>query len=132
MKAIKKKLTVNAPISKVWAALTGPKAIEAWMGGPVKSNPRSGGRYAYFGGETAGKYTRVEKPTELEYTWRQSGWPDEWADSRVHWKLKPVKTGTQIELTHSSFPNQDERDSHDAGWDEYWFGPMKAWLENKE
>jgi uncharacterized protein YndB with AHSA1/START domain len=76
MKPIKKRLIVKTSISKVWAALTGRKAIEAWMGGPVKSNPRIGGRYAYFGGETTGRYTRVEKPTELAYTWRQAVWPD--------------------------------------------------------
>jgi len=129
MQPIKKKLAFAAPIEKVWAALTGPKAIAAWMGGPVTSNPRAGGRYAYFGGETTGRYTLVEKPTKLEYTWRQSGWPAEWADSRVRWTLKATKTGTVVTLIHDRFPNDDERDSHDEGWDTYWLEPMQAQLE---
>jgi len=128
---VTKKLTIAAPIEKVWAALTSPKAIAGWMGGPVIVNPRVGGKYALFGGETTGKFTQIEKPSTLEYTWRQANWPAEWADSRVHWELKPTKTGTQVKLTHDHFPNQDERDGHDEGWDTYWLAPMKEWLETK-
>lgn len=131
MPTIKKKITLAAPIAKVWAALTAPKAIAAWMGGPVKSNPRVGGRYAYFGEETTGRYIRVEKPSALEYTWRQANWPTEWPDSHVRWKLKATKTGTLLTLMHTKFPNQAERDGHESGWDEYWLGPMQAWLEGK-
>lgn len=131
MQAIKKKISLAVPITKVWAALTAPKAITAWMGGAVKSNPRVGGKFALFGGDTTGRYTAVEKPHGLEYTWRQASWPTSWADSRVRWKLKATKAGTQLTLTHDKFPNQDERDGHDSGWDEYWLEPMQAWLEGK-
>jgi uncharacterized protein YndB with AHSA1/START domain len=131
MPPIKKRISLAVPISKVWAALTAPKAISAWMGGPVKSNPRVGGKFALFGGETTGRYTAVEKPNTLEYTWRQANWPATWPDSRVRWKLKATKAGTLLTLTHDKFPNQDERDSHDSGWDEYWLGPMQAWLEGQ-
>lgn len=131
MQPIKKKISLEVPIAKVWAALTAAKAIAAWMGGPVKSNPRVGGKFALFGGDTTGRYTTVEKPNVLEYAWRQASWPAEWADSRVRWKLKATKAGTQLTLTHDKFPNQDERDGHDSGWDEYWLGPMQAWLDGK-
>ncbi len=129
MKAIQKKAHIAAPIEKVWAALTSARAIEGWMGGPIKSNPRAGGKYAYFGGETTGQYTRVDKPTTLEYTWRQASWQKDWADSRVRWTLKTTKTGTHLQLTHDHFPNQDERDGHAEGWDVYWLEPMKTRLE---
>lgn len=131
MPPIKKKITLAVPVAKVWAALTAPKAISAWMGGPVKSNPRVGGKFALFGGETTGRYTAVEKPNTLEYTWRQANWPATWPDSHVRWKFRVTKTGTQLTLTHDKFPNQDERDGHDGGGDEYWLGPMQAWLEGK-
>lgn len=129
MTPIKKSLTIAAPIARVWAALTGPKAIAAWMGGPVTSNPRPGGRLALFGGETTGRYLQVAKPTALAYTWRQAGWPAEWADSRVRWTLRAVRAGTAIRLVHTGFPNLAERDAHAEGWDIYWLGPMQAWLE---
>jgi uncharacterized protein YndB with AHSA1/START domain len=129
MPAIRKTAIIAAPLDKVWAALTSPKAIAAWMGGPVKSNPRPGGRFALFGGETTGRYTIVEKPARLEYTWRQSSWAAEWPDSRVRWALKVTRTGTRVALTHDRFPNKAEREGHAEGWDVYWLEPMKAWLE---
>lgn len=128
---VTKKLTIAAPVAKVWAALTRPKDIEAWMGGPVKVSLKVGGRYALFGGETTGTFTQVEKPNTLEYTWRQADWPTEWADSHVRWELNPTKTSTQVRLTHDQFPNKAERDGHDEGWDVYWLEPMKKWLEGK-
>ncbi len=43
--------------------------------------------------------------------------------------VEPVEVGTRVHLTHDRFPNVDERDSHDEGWDVYWLSPMKDWLE---
>jgi uncharacterized protein YndB with AHSA1/START domain len=130
VKAIRKSLAIAAPVHRVWAALTAPSAITAWMGGPVRSNPRPGGRLALFAGETTGRYTLVQKPARLEYTWRQGAWPADWPDSRVRWTLKPGRGGTRVTLTHDRLPNQDERDSHAEGWDVYWLEPMRAWLES--
>ena len=58
-------------------------------------------------------------------------WKKEWADSVVRWELKAKGDSTGVRLTHSKFPNKEERDGHDEGWDMYWLGPMKAWLEGK-
>jgi uncharacterized protein YndB with AHSA1/START domain len=127
---VRKTVHINAPIEKVWAALTNAKAIGAWMGdGSVKSTPRKGGKYSYFGNATTGQYTEYEKPALLEYTWRQHEWPKDWADSVVRWELKADKTGTKIKLAHTQFSNKEERDGHDEGWDVYWLEPMKKWLE---
>ena len=133
MAKIEKSVYIAAPIGKVWAALTDLKSIEGWMGkdSVAEVTLKEGGRYQVFGGETTGKFTRIRPPHSLEYTWRQANWPAEWADSRVHWELKPTKTGTQVKLTHDQFPNKDERDGHDEGWDTYWLAPMKKWLEAK-
>src|SRR3990172_52267 len=79
---IRKSIHITAPIEKVWAALTDPKAIGGWMGSEgLKVTLRKGGRCGFFGGETTGKFTEIRKPNTLEYTWRQSSWKKEWADS---------------------------------------------------
>ncbi len=127
---IRKSIHINAPIEQVWDALTDPKAIGVWMmDTSVKSTRRTGGKFVYFSGATTGQYTEYTKPNKLAYTWRQQEWPKEWADSVVTWKLKADQTGTKVELSHTHFPNQAERDGHDEGWDAYWLGPMKKWLE---
>ena len=129
--AIVKKVNIAAPIEDVWTALTRPKAIGGWMrDDAVKVNLKIGGRYKLFGGETTGQFTRIEKPTRLEYTWRQSSWQKDWPDSNVSWELKATKHGTQVRLRHSHFPNPDERAGHAEGWDVYWLSPMKRWLES--
>lgn len=124
---IEKDISIAAPIDRVWAALTDPAAIGAWMGDEeqVAVDLRVGGAYQFFGGAPTGVVTKLRRPNTLEYTWRQAEWPD----SVVRWKLARDGAGTKVHLTHDTFPNQAERDSHDEGWDTYWLEPMRAWLE---
>ncbi len=106
--------------------------IADWMSDDaVKVELRMGGRYAFFGGETTGKFTEIEKPSILEYTWRQSTWPKEWGDSLVRWEMERSREGTKVHLIHSRFPVPEERESHDEGWDMYWLEPMTDWLESE-
>jgi uncharacterized protein YndB with AHSA1/START domain len=134
MADVQKSLVIEAPLEAVWAALTDPQAIRGWMGGDstVEVDLREGGAYQVFGGETTGKFTRIDPPVALEYTWRQAGWAADWPDSVVRWRLDRSGAGTLVHLTHADFPNAQERDGHDEGWDLYWLEPMKDWLEGGE
>jgi uncharacterized protein YndB with AHSA1/START domain len=122
---------MEATIERVWEALTNPAAIEAWMGpgSAAEFALQIGKAYAVFGGQTTGRFTRIAPPRQLDYTWRQAEWKKQWADSIVHWELSPAGSGTEVRLAHEGFPNRRERDGHDEGWDLYWLGPMKSWLE---
>jgi uncharacterized protein YndB with AHSA1/START domain len=128
---IEKNVRIAAPIEKVWAALTYPTSIRGWMGddSTIAVDLQVGGHYQLFGGETTGVFTQIEKPNKLAYTWRQGEWHKDWPDSLVSWELTPVGQQTQVLLTHNQFPNTEERDGHDEGWDIYFLGPMKEWLE---
>ena len=134
MSEIKKNLLIDAPIESVWAALTDAAAIRNWMGDDesIQVDLKVGGKYRFFGGETTGKFTHIDAPNMLDYTWRQMEWPPDWADSIVRWELEPSGTGTQVSLIHSNFPNDQERDSHDEGWDLYFLEPMQDWLETED
>lgn len=134
MTDIEKTLTIAAPVEKVWAALADPQAIRAWMGddSTVEVDLKVGGRYRLFGGDTTGAFTEVAPFHTLEYTWRQGEWPADWPDSVVRWELAAAGNATKVRLTHRAFPNKQERDSHDEGWDIYWLGPMKEWLESND
>ena len=132
MRPVTKHVLIQAPIDRVWSALTVSSDIAAWMqDDKVKIDLEPGGEYEFFDGSTTGRVTRVEAPRSLEYTWRQAEWPKTWADSRVRWDLEAAGTATVVRLTHEGLPNQSERDSHDTGWDDYWLGPMLEWLEAK-
>ncbi len=130
MPDVVKELTIAAPIHKVWAALTEAESLGAWMDDDsIKIDLRVGGKYALFGGETSGKFTHIEPNKLLEYSWRQKTWKKDWPDSLVRWELDADGQQTRVKLTHSGFPSQDERDSHEEGWDEYWLEPMREYLE---
>ncbi|MCC6613254.1 MAG: SRPBCC domain-containing protein [Anaerolineae bacterium] len=132
MPSIRKQVIAHAPIEQVWSALVDRDAIAAWMiDETVAVDLRVGGAYAFFAGETTGRFTRVEAPTILEYTWRQDTWPAEWADSKVCWELEAHGSSTRIQLFHRDFPNEDERENHDDGWILYWLNPMIDWLEGR-
>jgi uncharacterized protein YndB with AHSA1/START domain len=131
MADVEKALIIAAPIERVWAALTDAAAIGEWMlDEEVEVDLQVGGAYAFFDKETRGHFTHIQAITLLEYTWRQGSWPKEWGDSLVHWELKTQGENTQVMLRHNRFPNDEERDSHDEGWDMYWIEPMQEWLES--
>jgi len=130
MTDVVKQVTIAAAIEQVWAALTDAGTIAAWMDDDSAAvDLKVGGAYALFGRETTGTFKRIEPPGLLEYTWRQSSWPRAWKDSLVRWELSAEDGTTRVKLTHSAFPNDDERDSHDGGWDVYWLQPMIDYLE---
>jgi uncharacterized protein YndB with AHSA1/START domain len=130
---IEKETVIKAPAEMVWAAISDPETIGAWMDdGSVKVSLKVGGKYAIFGGVTTGKITAVEKPAVLEYTWRQADWEKSVPDTLVRWELKPEGKKTRLLLTHSQFVDRQNRDEHEEGWDVYFLDPMKMWLESQK
>ena len=107
--AIDKEIVLKAPVDKVWAALADPKTIKEWMDDDsVKATLKVGGKYALFGGVTTGKFTAIEKPSVLEYTWRQAEWEKSEPDTLVRWELKPEGKKTRLHLIHSQFVDPPE------------------------
>lgn len=127
---IVKILTIEADPATVWRALTDPAILAVWMvDDSAAVDLRIGGRFSLFAGATTGQFTEIDPPKTLAYTWRQSTWPSAWPDSHVRWELRPAGSATALTLTHTDFPTQAERDSHDEGWDIYWLEAMVDYLE---
>ena len=122
---------IAAPIERVWAAITQPEVMRGWMEDhpEMEIDLRPGGSYSLANGETSGRFTKIEAPTVLEYTWRMRAWEANVPDSTVGWKLKAVKGGTDVDLFHDGYPNESLFTEFDAGWDVNWLGPMKECLE---
>ena len=107
---IVKEIVVKAAVEKVWAALTDPEAIGARMGDEeARVVPRVGGRYALFGGVTTGRFTVIEEPSVLEYTWRQREWAESKPDKLVRWELKPEGKQTRLRLIHTQSADRKRR-----------------------
>ncbi|MBU2607935.1 MAG: SRPBCC domain-containing protein [Chloroflexi bacterium] len=128
MKSIKQTYRIQAPVSRVWHALADPAVIESWGGGPVKMDDHVGTRFELWGGDIYGVNTEVVKEKKLAQDWFGGDWPK---PSKVTFTLDEEGSQTTLILLHEDVPD-DEVDSFDEGWKEYYLGPMKELLEAGE
>ncbi len=100
------KLTVNAPIPRVFEALVNPEQVARWWAADVRIEAELGGRYegTLPEGRIEGTITAIDGPGRLAYLWpmdRESG-PIE---TSVAYELSPKGPQTFIHLLHRSpFP----------------------------
>lgn len=107
----------------MFSYLTDPKKFATWMGVGVELDPRPGGRYRIdVDGEhiASGEYKEVDPPHRVLMTW---GWEDSETvppgSTMVEITLTPDGPGTVLRLRHSGLPTDEERRSHNAGWNQY-------------
>lgn len=135
-KPLEKKVAINAPVSKVWKALTDPTIIEQWMLMPNNFKPEIN-RDFIFNAEMDGnhfdikcKVLEIEKNKKLVYSW--SG-PFMEGDTTVSIHLKENSAGTELILIHSGFAEnqKDVQESHSEGWDLRFVEKLKEVAEKK-
>ncbi len=126
MKNIHQTYTIGANTEAVWQALTNPKTIEQWGGGPAKMEPTVGTEFSLWGGEIYGKNITVEAPYTLIQEWYGGTWDK---PSIVTFSLT-AKSGKTVLDLHQTVVPQDEVDDIADGWKQYYFDPIKALLES--
>lgn len=124
---ITKTYVIGAPVTEVWRALTDPETIDAWGGGPAEILAEPGEPFRQWGGDIHGTVIEVSPPSRLVEEWFGGDWP---RPSVATFELMPAGAGTRVTLTHTGVPD-DEAGDIDAGWDDFYFGPMKDLLENR-
>lgn len=139
--AIVKEIKINAPASKIFAALTEPSQLTMWWGqddmyrcDAMEADLRVGGRWKTTGHGADGKpftvtgvYREIQPPHALEYTWSYD-WSGVDSETVVRYELKDVDGGTLVRLTHSGFTNHEDLKSHDGGWNVV-FGWLATYVE---
>ncbi|MDB5169811.1 MAG: Activator of Hsp90 ATPase 1 family protein [Candidatus Saccharibacteria bacterium] len=117
---------INAPIDKVWWALTTAEGAEQWGAGPAKMNPTDGGEFSYWNGDIHGTNTEVIPMMLLKQDWY--GHDDPTKLYKVTFKFfSPNTTTTEVHLTHSG--EHDDIKKDEADWQDYYFDPLKKALE---
>ena len=133
---IEKRIELNAPISRVWRALTDHREFGEWfrvkLDGPFVPGQISRGQITYPGYEHL-KWEAVVQKMEPEslfsFTWHPYAVDPEADYSKenstlVEFRLEKIPTGTLLLLTESGFENipSDRRlvafRSNDGGWTE--------------
>lgn len=125
MKQIEQTYTINAPIEKVWQALTTAELAEQWGAGPAKMDARVGGEYSYWDGDIHGVFTKLMPGKLIEQDW--------YGHDNPTWKYKVVfsfegdSKATRVHLVYSGNILDEQKDI--ADWREYYFDPIKKLLE---
>lgn len=122
----KAEATINAPIAKVWEALTKPEIIKQWMFGTnVVSDWKVGSSITYKG-EWEGK-AYEDKGTILEiipekllastYWSGFSGLPDvPESYQKVTYELSPVARGTGLTITQDNVKTEESKKHSEQNW----------------
>jgi uncharacterized protein YndB with AHSA1/START domain len=103
---------VSAPPEDVWAALTEPKLIEAWLA-QAEFEANEGGKVHLVWpdqGEMHGSVTKYHPHTELEYSWNEST-----GTSLLRFELEPTGEGSTLLLEHYGTSPEDAP-GFGAGW----------------
>lgn len=109
---------------RVFKALTEPDTIKKWGGGSALVELKKNGQFELFDGWVKGKVVDFEPGQLLAYTWKPIEWPAKAGSSMVVFKLHKHAAGTEVKLTHSGFPDDEEKDKHRNGWIDFVLDPM--------
>lgn len=118
--------SIAAPAERVFNAWLDPKMLARFMRpmpgmeAPVVSNdPTEGGRFEIImkapDGEIphAGTYKEISPHSRLVFTWES---PFSVEGSTVTLDFVEAHGGTDVTLTHVTFPSEESRDNHNKGW----------------
>ena len=116
--------TFNAPMARVWKALTGVEDMRSWYFDLKEFKPEVGFEFEFTVEHEGFKYSHLCRVTEvipqkkIAYTWRYKGEP---GDSLVTFELSADGNKTKLRLTHEgleTFPKTPAyaRKNFEAGW----------------
>lgn len=117
--------TLNAPVERVWKALTDRDQMKEWYFDMPEFKPEVGFEFTFPGQSDDKTYVHLCKIIEIEpnkklkHSWRYETHP---GNSFVTWELFPEGNATRLKLTHEgleTFPTDNKdfaRESFTEGW----------------
>jgi len=121
--AVEKRLELDAPLDRVWSAISDPAQISQWFSDRCDLELRPGGR-GHFDWEDHGVYTirvdEVDPPTRLVWSWNHEPGTEveDGTFTTVEWMLSAREGGgTILELRETGFEIEERRQQNDDGWD---------------
>jgi len=127
--------TFDAPVSKVWSALTDKNEMKSWYFDLAEFKPEMGFEFEFNGGPPETQYrhlcviTEASPQQKLSYSWRYDGYE---GISYVAFELFPKGDQTLLKLTHTrleSFP-KDNKDFAKGNFVEGWNAIINTSLKN--
>lgn len=124
---IRREVQLDAPIEKVWDALTNPDHLANWFGDSAEIDLRPGGRaqfgWSEFNDTVEAIIEVVDSPTRFSFRWESvRDTPVEEASTLVEFVLESAGKGTLLTLVESGFTTvpdtvyQQRYDENSSGW----------------
>ena len=129
--------TYNAPVRKVWKAITDKDDMKQWYFDLAEFKPEVGFEFTFTGGKDEVEYLHLCKITQvvpfkkLTYSWRYAGFE---GISYVTWELFDEDGKTRLKLTHAgleSFPPIPDfaKENFVQGWTEITGKNLKEFVD---
>lgn len=121
---VERDIWIAAQPETIFPFFTDPSKLIRWKGIKADLDPKPGGSYwANITGKdiVSGQYLEVSPYNRVVFTW---GWEGQDSvvppgASTVEITLTPEGKGTRLFLRHSNLVNEEETESHAAGWDHF-------------
>ncbi len=117
---------IKAPIKSVFNAWLDPEMLSKFMlpgenmtVPKVEVDAREGGRFSIIMATAenemphGGEYKKLTPYSQIIFTWES---PFSIEGSTVTLNLSETEEGTNIEIIHVKFPNEESRTNHEGGW----------------
>jgi len=128
MEEISKTYHIESTLDQVWQALVNPIEIAKWGADPCEMKPVENFEFSLWGGDIYGTNIEVEPKEKLVQEWF-SGDMDK--PTTVTIELSEDDDGfVEINLLHEGVLDE-MRSEIEEGWDKYYFGAIKEYLESK-
>jgi uncharacterized protein YndB with AHSA1/START domain len=132
--------TLNAPVARVWQALTDVDQMRQWYFDLKEFRPQAGFEFEFVVEHEGNTYHHLCKVTDvipekkIAYTWRYKGEPGE---SLVIFELFPERNKTRLKLTHTgieTFPKTPAyaRKNFETGWNTIIDSELRQFVEKPE
>ncbi len=126
-RTLRQSVTFEAPPSEVYSAYTDPVKHTAFTGEETRFARRRGALFHGGGGYIEGKLLELVPDERIVQTWRGNDWP-EGHYSTLTITVEPARGGgTLLRLVQEGVP-ADQAELIDAGWHEFYWEPLRAWL----
>ena len=133
-----KEILLDAPVHRVWKAITNNDDFKHWYFDIKKFQPVVGFEFQFLGENEGRKFVHLCKIKEviqnkkISYTWTYESFPE--AETLVTWELFPEGNKTKLRLTHEGLEKlpQDrdyQKSNFIAGWDHIIGTSLKEYVE---
>jgi len=126
-KNIKQTVTFKTTPHEIYEALMDSRKHSKFTEGKASISKKVGGKFSISDGYIEGTNLELVPDEKIVQSWRASDW-SEGHYSKVTFKLSKVEKGTRLDFTQTGVP-EDQYEDISQGWKDYYWGPMKEFLE---